>query len=150
MSGTERMTLAQYRAEMGLQPIASGATSNAPPARRHKYGTAPVEERTYEGVVFDSKGEMARWCVLLWEHRIGTITELERQVEYRLVVNEVLIAIYRPDYRYRRDGALVIEDHKSKPTRTRAYLMKRRLMKALHGIDILETVDSAGTPVEES
>jgi Protein of unknown function (DUF1064) len=134
MSGTEFITRAQLRRELG-QPTGDEAT----PPRRHKYGTAPVEERTYYGIVFDSKGEMNRWCALIWEDLAGKISDLERQVEYRLEVNGVLIAKYRPDFRYRRDGALVVEDFKAKPTRTRAYLMKRRLMKALYGIDVLET-----------
>jgi hypothetical protein len=148
MAGTERMTPAEYRRELGLPakpappeppPNLEYRNGSSRPIRRHKYGTAPVEERTYEGVVFDSKGEKNRWCALLWEQCIGDISELERQVEYRLEVNGVLIAKYRPDFRYRRDGALVVEDFKSKPTRTRAYLMKRRIMKALYGIDVLET-----------
>jgi hypothetical protein len=33
---------------------------------------------------------------------------------------------------------LVVEDVKSKPTMTRDYLLKKRLMKALHGITIVE------------
>lgn len=33
---------------------------------------------------------------------------------------------------------LVVEDVKSKPTRTREYLIKRKLMKERHGIDITE------------
>ena len=46
---------------------------------------------------------------------------------------------YRADFTYReRDGRLVVEDVKSKPTRTREYLIKRKLMKERRGIDITE------------
>ena len=53
---------------------------------------------------------------------------------------------YRADFTYRqrlmtREGlswALVVEDVKSRATRTKDYLLKRKLMKERFGIDIVE------------
>lgn len=149
----EKITPAQLRQELGLPPKPGDFFAAVPDLRayarqlrqQNKYGVAPVGERTYDGIIFDSKGEMNRWCVLLWEERAGAIAELERQITYRLVVNGIKISRFTADFRYRRAGELVVEDFKSRPTRTRAYVMRRKLMKAIHGIDVLETEAAATT-----
>ncbi len=46
---------------------------------------------------------------------------------------------YEADSQYVENGRLVVEDVKSKPTKTALYQLKKRLMKACHGIEILET-----------
>lgn len=107
--------------------------------KRRKYGNVPV---TVGGVTFDSRKECARYGELLMMERAGLIEGLERQVEYRLEVNGVLVARYLADHRYREGGAVVVEDVKGgkgrKGTRTQAYRIKRRLMLAIHGIEIRE------------
>lgn len=78
-----------------------------------------------------------RWVELLAQQRAGKIDELARQVRYRLDVNGQLIAHYVADFVYVRGGERITEDVKG--YRTREYLLKRKLMKAVHGITILET-----------
>lgn len=69
----------------------------------------------------------SRWILLCKRH-----TQTRRGGECRAIR-------YRADFTYReRDGRLVVEDVKSKPTRTREYLIKRKLMKERRGIDITE------------
>lgn len=60
------------------------------------------------------------------------------QPSLKLEVNGYCITTYRPDFVYRdlETGALVYED--TKGVRTREYELKRRLVKAIHGVDIVE------------
>ncbi len=125
-------------------------------SRYGKYGVASKAERTSrEGIVFDSKGELARWEELRLLERAGEISGLRRQIKYPLVVNGVDLGSYVADFVYVRmapfqwpKGLLVPSDAHSLPTvvvedfkgvRTPAYRLKKKLMLALHGIEIFET-----------
>ncbi len=61
---------------------------------------------------------------------------------YKLVVNEEKICKYVADFVYdeRHEGLWVpvVEDVKSRPTKTRAFIMKRRLMASIYKIFIRE------------
>jgi hypothetical protein len=110
--------------------------------RKH-FAVAPKADRTdIDGVTHDSKSEMVRWKSLQILERTGSIRKLERQVPYPMVVNGV--EIRRPwkcDFRYEefKDGAwrLVVEDLGE--IEARHSRMTRKLMKALHNIDVLCT-----------
>jgi hypothetical protein len=92
-----------------------------------------------DGRTFDSKREAARYAELRLLERVGDVTELECQPRFPLIVNGALIATYVADFRYRaRDGAVVVEDVKSEPTKTPVYRLKAKLVAALHGIAISE------------
>lgn len=103
-------------------------------ARKGKYNAVGV--RTEEGY-FDSKMEYRRWGILTLMVRAGEITDLQRQVKYSLDVNGVHITNYIADFVYKLDNAVIVED--SKGFRTPEYKIKKSLMKAIHGIEILET-----------
>lgn len=98
-----------------------------------KYRNIPTE---VDGIRFDSKREAARWSQLKLMERAGYITDLERQVRYPLNVNGVQICNYICDFKYIRNGAPVVED--SKGVRTKDYIIKAKLMKAIHGLDVVE------------
>jgi hypothetical protein len=87
--------------------------------------------------VADSQREYRRLVELQSLERAGVIRQLRTQRPIRLVVNGVKIGVYRCDFSYLRNGRLVIEDVKG--VRTAVYKLKKLLVKALHGIDILET-----------
>ena len=120
------LTAAEYR---------KGAT------KRNKFNTAPKVDRTLDGTVFDSRGEMLRWLELQRMERAKEIFWLKRQVKYPLVVNGQLVCSFIADFTYTESSTdgFVVEDFKSKPTRTASYVIKRKLMLALHGIQIRET-----------
>jgi len=102
-----------------------------------KYGIAPKSQRTLDGLLFASKGEMQRWAELLILERAGEISHLCRQIPFSIDVNGVHICRYFADFQYRtRGGSLVTEDWKG--YRTPAYRLKKKLMLAVHGIAILE------------
>lgn len=103
------------------------------PQRTNKYRNVQTE---VDGITFSSKREANRWCQLQLMQRAKYITDLERQVRYPLDVNGVPICHYVCDFRYRRNGELVVED--AKGIRTDAYILKAKLMKAVHNITVVE------------
>lgn len=118
-----------------------------------------VKTRALDGTVFDSHKEARRWDELILLQRAGKITDLRRQVAYELIP-----AQYETYERYGKDGKRlkdgvrllerkvqyvadfvytitetgenIVED--SKGVRTKDYILKRKLMLAVHGIRIRE------------
>lgn len=92
------------------------------------------------GLKFDSKWEAERWGQLKSMERAGIVTQLERQIKYDLTINDVKICDYVADFRYlleEEDGMfkLVIED--AKGFQTPEFKLKKKLMKAIHNIELL-------------
>lgn len=99
----------------------------------------------YDGMDFDSKKELVRYCELKLLEKGGKITNLERQVPFMLVPNQIedgrvveRAVKYIADFTYYENGQFVVEDVKSPVTRTDAYKIKRKLMLHIHGIRIRE------------
>lgn len=124
--------LAGYGAKRGLR---LEIVDEAPKPNKYRAKRTEVD-----GIMFDSKREAARYQDLKVRERGGLINDLRLQVSYPLVVNGVKIAIYRSDFEYTEDGQRVVEDTKSDFTRKLLwYRMKKKLMLAIHGIEIRET-----------
>jgi len=88
------------------------------------------------GIWFQSSKEADRWGDLVAQQRAGRISGLRRQVSFPLRVNGLLITRYRADAVYIEDGRRVVEDVKG--MRTAIYKLKKKLMAAVHGIEIRE------------
>lgn len=102
---------------------------------RPKYGN---QKTLVAGHVFDSKREAERYQLLCILERAGRISDLELQPKYRLDVDGIHVADYIADFRYKDSlGFTMVED--AKGVRTAVYRLKKKLMLAIHGIDILET-----------
>ncbi len=86
---------------------------------------------------FHSAREAKRYTELLLLRKADKIKLLTLQVKYPFVVNGVKICSYIADFVYDKDGEIIVEDCKG--FRTQSYVIKRKLMKALYDIDILET-----------
>lgn len=107
-----------------------------PTFARLKYGNRKVEQ---DGYRFDSRREAARYQELVLLERAGQIQDLEVHPKYPLVVEGVRIGDYVGDFAYTEAGRRVVEDVKSAPTRRLAsYRIKRKLMRALYHIEIVE------------
>ena len=92
--------------------------------------------------VYDSKKEAKRAQILKYEQRQGLIDNLEEHPLYELLPKQEgeRRVTYTPDFRYMRDGELIVEDVKSVSTRKKeSYIIKRKLMLWVHGIRVLET-----------
>lgn len=110
-------------------------TRNGLGRRGPKYGNRTT---IVDGLKFDSKAEANRWFTLGLLLRAGHIRDLVRQKRYDFVVNGVRIGHYTADFEYfdLRTNRLVVEDVKSKATKTRDFPLRVKLMKALYGIDV--------------
>lgn len=109
---------------------------------------------TIDGNTFDSRKEYRRFCELSLLLRAGTITDLQRQVEFELIPAQrepdtigvrggvkkgktlELAVKYVADFVYRENGNTVVED--TKGFKTKDYIIKRKLMLWVHGIRIKE------------
>jgi len=107
-----------------------------------KYHNIPTE---FRNIKFQSKHEGERYCELMLLQSAGTITDLRLQVNFTLQEGfttpdgkRIKPIIYKADFTYRRQGALVVEDAKSRPTRTEKYLIKKKMLRDKFGIEIIE------------
>jgi hypothetical protein len=99
----------------------------------NKYGARKTE---VDGITFDSAKEAKRYGELKLLERAGEIAELELQPKYDLTVKGQKVCTYKADFRYFEHGCEVVEDVKG--MRTPVYRLKKKLMKACHGIEIRE------------
>ena len=145
------------------QPIPCPA--DAEPGKPAKYHNKPTERVTPAGAVlrFDSQKEARRYDELAALERAGKIRELRMQVDFTLQEaytdtegRRARAIRYRADFTYQKlvteryvtDGGgsyeycdewkPMVEDVKSRATRTKEYIMKRKLMKERFNIDIQE------------
>ena len=127
--------------------------------RPTKYHSCKVHST--EGT-FDSRFEYERWCQLKLLQRAGRIKDLDRQVPFELIPAQYesypgvspktgkrltdgkrcveKSVTYNADFVYLdlATGEKVVEDTKSSATRTKDYVIKRKLMLYVHGIRIRE------------
>lgn len=102
---------------------------------RSKYRNVKV---TIDGVRFDSKREAARYADLKNQMQAGVIRDLQIHPRLTLKIGGVKICDYLPDFVYVEceTGRKVTEDVKG--VLTAVYRLKKKLVKALLGIDITE------------
>ena len=103
-----------------------------------KYYNTPVD---YDGHHFDSKAERDRYIELMLMQEMGVIKGLELQKPFRLCKGrwnngKPFSISYKADFVYTLDGDIIVEDVKG--FRTEAYQLKKKLMKAVYGIEITE------------
>jgi hypothetical protein len=133
-------------------------------AKANKYHNTPTERVTASGAVlhFDSQKEARRYDVLTARLQAGQIRDLRLQVEFTLQEAytdtegcRVRAIRYKADFTYYRppeNGShaaywadqtgtpwvLVVEDVKSRATKTQKYAIKKKLLKERFGLDITE------------
>ena len=114
----------------------------------------------YNGIDFDSKKEMQRYCELKLLEKAGVISSLELQKVFELVPAQYETSAelytkgknkgerkkgkciekavtYKADFTYiDQNGYTVVED--TKGFKTKDYIIKRKLMLFVHGIRIIE------------
>lgn len=91
-----------------------------------------------DGIVFDSKKEAGRYGELKLMERAGEISELKLQPSFDLVINGFKIGKYVADFQYREGvcGKYIVEDVKG--LKTPVYRLKAKMVRAIHGIEIVE------------
>lgn len=113
-----------------------------------KYGNRKAVRVMADGRVlsFDSQKEARRYDELIVMLQAGAICDLKLQHEFTLQEPfttpdgfRVRAIRYRADFTYKTaDGRFVVEDVKSRATKTKEYELKRKLMRERHGILIKE------------
>lgn len=115
-----------------------------------KYKNKKIE---VDGITFDSRKEAKRWLELRQLEQAGEITDLQRQVKFVLIPSQYIdVPIdghrfekkcverecsYKADFVYKDSfGAVCVED--SKGFKTKDYIIKRKLLLYVHGIQIKE------------
>lgn len=89
-----------------------------------------------DGFVFDSRREANRYVELKLLERAGEIYHLELQPKFEMVVNGMKICDYYADFRYQEGEKTIVED--AKGVRTDVFRIKKKLLKAIYGIDVVE------------
>jgi len=118
---TNRMTIREYRASQKKKP---------------KYHN---QKTVVDGIEFDSKKEAAKYKKLKLMVKAREIRELQLQPEFPIRVEGVIVCTYRGDFSYidNKENRLILEDVKG--IKTQVYRLKKKLLKAIYNIDILET-----------
>lgn len=127
--------------------------------KKSKYHSKKI---TVNGITYDSRKEYRRHCELLLLEMAGAITDLQTQVKFVLIpaqyetiptgefykigakkgqpkTKEVCVeqaVTYYADFVYIENGKKVVED--TKGFRTEKYIIKKKLMRWVHGIGIKE------------
>jgi len=97
-----------------------------------------AQKVTVGGITFASKHEAARWQDLKILERAHVIEQLQRQVRFDLIPaqGKERGVYYVADFTYLQNGKLVVED--AKGYKTPEYIIKRKLMRWVHGISVRE------------
>ncbi|MGE3921082.1 MAG: DUF1064 domain-containing protein, partial [Gammaproteobacteria bacterium] len=95
-------------------------------------------------MTFDSEGEYSHYCHLKLLERAGEIRNLQHHVVFELIPFQVICGqkvkgtSYEADFVYEKspDWVRVVEEYKG--YRTDDYILKRKMMKFILGIDVVE------------
>jgi hypothetical protein len=88
-----------------------------------------AKKQYYKGIRFDSKKELNRYLILEQMQMKKYITNLEVHPVFPLIVNGVKIGRYTADFKYKNaNGEEVVEDVKSKITKTRDYMLRKKIL----------------------
>jgi hypothetical protein len=91
-----------------------------------------AKKTALNGLIFDSQLEARRFGELSLMQKAGAIRNLERQVPFQLSVNSVKVCKMIVDHVFFEGNTRVLEETKSKPTKTPVYRLKVRLLKAIY------------------
>lgn len=121
----------KYNAQPGWRCLDCGASAVTDGARCAYCKSDNVQR-------FDSKAEAGRFDELRMLRLGGRVSDVECQPKYPLDVNGTRCGHYIADFRYTdENGRSVVEDVKGgTATDTAVSKLKRKLVKAIHGIDV--------------
>ena len=90
-------------------------------------------------VYFASKKEKARYSALLWKQKTGEISDLSLQPRFDLIVEKQNCGFYKADFKYQNGREWIYEDTKSKGSDDGLSKLKRKLVKAIYGVEVILT-----------
>lgn len=89
-----------------------------------------------DNITFASKKEALRYQDLKLLQKAKVINSLVLQPVFTIAINGQKICDYIADFSYVEDGKLIVEDVKG--VKTPVYKLKKKLVKALHQVEIQE------------
>ena len=115
---------------------------------KKKTGKVNHETVTINGIKFDSRAEADRYTVLRVMEKTGKIYGLECHPRWEIIPKQEVqghrnfqAAHYTADFKYYKDGQMIVEDVKSTYTReAEDYKLRRKLMLLVHGIYVTEVI----------
>lgn len=135
------------REQVAQKMLASGRKYPAS-TKENKYHNRKDTRTMPDGAVitFDSMKEARRFDELLLLRKVGRIRDLRLQVEFTLREAyttaegyRVRAIRYKADFTYQDENdRLIVEDAKVRPTRTKEYAMKKKLMIEKFNLQIRE------------
>ncbi len=120
MNWTPEELAARNREVLGIVRAPEPAPSAA---RKHKYGVAPKDERTIEGIVFASKAETIAYQKLTLLQGSKFVTEIELQPVFKFPMGFEYRADFRVTY---HDGTVEVIDVKG--VQTPVFKLKAKCM----------------------
>jgi len=121
-----------------------------PENKRGKFTVASVDQRTVDGIIFDSKIEAERYKELRLLEKAGKIEKLEIQKKFVLIeefmykTQHIRGISYYADFYYLEvwqdldsfDLLPVVEEWKVKVTKTKDYILKKKMFLQKYGEEI--------------
>jgi len=101
--------------------------------RGNKFG---AKKTVLDGITFDSRREAAYYAELKLLEKAGEVCEVELQKPFALTINGQLIGTYRCDFAFYDNTRRCYRVVDVKGVLTREFQRTRRLMRALHGIEV--------------
>lgn len=108
-----------------------------------KFQVSRREDRTADGIVFDSKREMVRYLELKLAQKAGLIHSLMVQPSFPVKIGETHFCTYTADFMYiaSEGNDWIIEDVKSTGTaKDAAYRLRKKAAELFHGIKIRQII----------
>jgi len=117
--------------------------------RRPRFVVSAKEERTMDGIIFDSRSEMDRYADLKLLQRGKVIRELELQPAFPVEINGAHFCTYTADFAYVNEyGQKIVEDVKSAGTeKDAAFRLRKKAAELFYGIQIF-SVDKSGNEMK--
>lgn len=137
MSKGLRMTPEQFAAAQKRRVVAAATV----PAQTPKQSKYKNKKTVVSGIMFDSKKEAQRYIDLVALINAGLVRDLNLQRPYAITINNMLVCEYVADFVYGKmvpDGTWVTVVEDAKGMKTAEYRLKKKLMKAVLGIEIQE------------
>ncbi len=104
--------------------------------RKNKYGNKKV---VIDNIRFDSMKEGSRYKQLKILEKVGKIRLLDLQTKIPISVKGIKICTYKCDFKYYDEDKEMWIHEDVKGVRTAIYQLKKKLVLAVHGIEIFET-----------
>ena len=108
--------------------------------KKQKFNRPPTSELRYDGFLFDSKGELSRYCQLKAIQRAKRIHDLVVHPTFPITINGFFVCDVELDFQYRITRGdideIIYEDVKVEATNTHLSRLKRKLLGAVHGIKV--------------